>query len=268
MLHAFNATTGNELFAYIPNGVCANLIKLINPYYNEQHQFYVNGSPQAGDVQFSDGTWHTVLVGGERAGGSTIFALDVTNPADHHRSRAALRPAVLWEFTDPNMGLTFSTPAIAADRGGASGGNWLHGVLRQRLQQRRTRSRISTRSSRRRDDARQGASTCARAVAGRLQRRAGERPLERRGGQISAVSARRPTTLYAGDLQGNVWRVDIHDANPPNWIVHADVPGERLPAAMRQPITTTPLCRSTRSSRASPAPWSTSAPGRCSGFRT
>ena len=67
MLHAFNATTGKELFAYIPNGVYANLINLTSPYYNEQHHFYVDGSPASGDVQFSDGTWHTELVGGERA---------------------------------------------------------------------------------------------------------------------------------------------------------------------------------------------------------
>src|SRR6185437_13085792 len=112
MLHAFSATTGQELFAYIPNGVFANLEKLTSQFYNQQHLFYVDGSPQASDVQFSDGSWHTVLVGGERAGGNTVFALDVTNPTAI-TTEAALSSSVLWEFSDPNMGLSYSTPAIA-----------------------------------------------------------------------------------------------------------------------------------------------------------
>src|SRR3984957_13674956 len=73
MLHAFDVSPplpapgspamGTELFAYIPRGVYANLINLVNPYYNAQHRFFVNGSPQAGDVQFSDLTWHSMLGG-------------------------------------------------------------------------------------------------------------------------------------------------------------------------------------------------------------
>ncbi len=61
MLHAFSAATGRELFAYVPNGVFSNLINLTSVYYNQQHHFYVDGSPQASDVQFSNGSWHTVL---------------------------------------------------------------------------------------------------------------------------------------------------------------------------------------------------------------
>src|SRR6185437_10427515 len=66
MLHAINVATGQEMFAYIPNGVFANLINLTNPYYNEDHQFYADGSPQVGDVQWNDQSWHTELVSGER----------------------------------------------------------------------------------------------------------------------------------------------------------------------------------------------------------
>src|SRR6516165_6627149 len=81
LLHAFDAATGAERFAYIPNGVFNNLVKLVNPFYNQQHQYFVNGSPRAADVQFaSDNSWHSVLVGTEGAGGNTVFALDVTAP--------------------------------------------------------------------------------------------------------------------------------------------------------------------------------------------
>ena len=111
MVHAFNATTGNEVFAYIPAGAYANLILLANPYYNAVHQFYVNGSPQASDVQFSDNSWHTVLVGTEAQGGSSVYALDVTNPAGI-TTESVLAYDVLWDFTDADMGLGFSTPAL------------------------------------------------------------------------------------------------------------------------------------------------------------
>ena len=128
MVHAFNATTGNEVFAYIPAGAYANLTLLANPYYNAVHQFYVNGSPQASDVQFSDNSWHTVLVGTEAAGGSSVYALDVTNPAGI-TTESVLANDVLWDFTDPDMGLGFSTP------GAHQHGRRLAGVRRQRLQQ-------------------------------------------------------------------------------------------------------------------------------------
>ncbi|HMK84387.1 MAG TPA: PilC/PilY family type IV pilus protein, partial [Steroidobacteraceae bacterium] len=117
MLHAFDATTGNERFAFIPHGVWNNLVLLVNPYYNEQHHFFVNGSPTAADAKFSDGSWHTVLVSNEAQGGNSIFALDVTNPAGL-TSEAALSAATLWEFTDGDMGDSFSIPVIANTNAG------------------------------------------------------------------------------------------------------------------------------------------------------
>jgi len=95
----------------------ANLVKLASPYYNAQHQFYVNGSPQASDVQYSDNTWHTVLVGVQAQGGNSVYALDVTYP-NTLTSEAALASAVLWEYTDSDMGYGFSTPALAPTAAG------------------------------------------------------------------------------------------------------------------------------------------------------
>jgi len=51
--------------------------------------------------------YHTVLITGMRQGGSAYIALDVTNP---------MNPQFLWQFTDPQMGLTFAQPAIAQAR--------------------------------------------------------------------------------------------------------------------------------------------------------
>jgi type IV pilus assembly protein PilY1 len=48
-----------------------------NPLYG--HKFSVDGTPGDGDL-FYGGQWHSWLVGGLGAGGSDIYALDVTNP--------------------------------------------------------------------------------------------------------------------------------------------------------------------------------------------
>ena len=112
MLHAFNATTGREIFSFIPNAVFNNLINLTSTVYNQSHLFFVNGSPQTKDVQFSDSSWHTILVSGENAGGNSVFALDITN-APTFSVESGVASSVLWEFTDGDMGLSYSQPQIA-----------------------------------------------------------------------------------------------------------------------------------------------------------
>jgi type IV pilus assembly protein PilY1 len=98
------STDGVEKFAYIPNALfneqysassstLSKLTLLSSPDYI--HSYFVDGSPQVGDAKFSDG-WHTILVGSTGAGGRGIFALDVTQPDSFDASK------VLWEFTSEN----------------------------------------------------------------------------------------------------------------------------------------------------------------------
>lgn len=101
------ATSGKELFAFVPSVVYKNLSQLMSPNYS--HKFYVDGSPVVGDAVFTAGGWKTMLVGGMNAGGQGIYALDVTDPTQFSASK------VLWEFTDgddPDLGFTFSQPII------------------------------------------------------------------------------------------------------------------------------------------------------------
>ncbi|MBV9892382.1 MAG: pilus assembly protein PilY, partial [Rhizobacter sp.] len=58
MLHAINANTGVELFAYVPSAVYSNLSTLTDIAY--VHQYFVDGSPTVGDV-FYGGAWHSLL---------------------------------------------------------------------------------------------------------------------------------------------------------------------------------------------------------------
>jgi Tfp pilus tip-associated adhesin PilY1 len=99
MLHVFD-DTGAEKFAAIPKNVLGNLKDL-----RLGHRFYIDASPTAYDVYLrkEKNDWRTIVMSGERSGGTYYFAIDVTNPDD---------PDQLWELTDTNMGMTWSRPEI------------------------------------------------------------------------------------------------------------------------------------------------------------
>jgi type IV pilus assembly protein PilY1 len=105
MLHAFNADTGQEVWAYIPSMVLPDLFKLADKQYSNLHRYFVDGTPVAGDA-FIGGAWKTILVGGLNAGGRGYYALDITDPAN---------PKALWEFKvrDPSVTACAATPAEA-----------------------------------------------------------------------------------------------------------------------------------------------------------
>lgn len=123
MLHAFNAKTGAEEFAFVPSAVIPNLNKLTSSGYNEaggEHHFFVDGTPVIRDV-YIDSQWRTVLVGTLGAGGRSIFALDITDPDNI---------SLLWELnagddlqdgeTLSDVGYSFPIPTIAR----LHNGNW------------------------------------------------------------------------------------------------------------------------------------------------
>lgn len=125
MLHAFDATSGEEKLAYIPSMLIGKLKQLATD--TDTHQYYVDGTPTIADAKIGT-AWKTLLVGGLNAGGQGIYALDVSDPANFSAANAA--SIVQWEFTDdgsesggkqfgdPDLGYTFSRPVIAQLRGG------------------------------------------------------------------------------------------------------------------------------------------------------
>lgn len=111
MLHGFDALTGVERFAFVPNKLidvnarfrsAADL--LTSPVYS--HRYFVDLTPRLNDVYMrasassSSKSWNTVLVGGLGAGGKGLFALNVTDPDAQFSSNVAATRSVLWEFTD------------------------------------------------------------------------------------------------------------------------------------------------------------------------
>ena len=127
MLHGVKASVsdsdgGEEDFAYIPNFIASNNNDAGLHYLAEQdyaHNFYVDSSPSISDIYIDrdtvDGSsedWITVLIGGARAGGKGLFALDVSDPSEFSTATNA-DEIVLWEFTDTDFGYSYAQPTIA-----------------------------------------------------------------------------------------------------------------------------------------------------------
>jgi type IV pilus assembly protein PilY1 len=202
-LHAFNADTGNEEWAYAPSAVLPNLWRLADPAY--MHRYYVDGTLTAADIDV--GGWKTILVGGLNAGGKYYYAWDVTTPAS---------PVLLWEFTDADMGNSYGNPVVTKMTDGSwvvlvtsgynnpNGQGYLYvldamtGVIKKKIG---TGSGSSTQPS--------GLAKIANWV---------DDPMVNNTTKY----------VYGGDLNGDMWRFDL-DAGSANLL--ANVPG---------PITTRP----------------------------
>ncbi len=130
MLHAFHTSPGSltdpkrgkEAWAFIPYNVAQTLIadctasSLATPKVcaatnkGDGVTTYPDGSPTLVDVKIS-GSYKTVLIMGNGNGGSGIFALDVTNTVNPDNG-VIIGPTPLWQFSDVNMGRTYSKPAV------------------------------------------------------------------------------------------------------------------------------------------------------------
>jgi type IV pilus assembly protein PilY1 len=233
MLHAFDADTGEEKWAYVPTMVMDRMYRLADNDYANRHEYFVNGSPVVGDIYVPGTGWKTILVGGLGAGGRGYYALDITNPNS---------PQVMWEFTNDayggngNMGLTFGNPLITKRTNGqwvvvfASGynnvspgdGNGRLFVVNANTGQRLVEVETNTAAS---------------LPAGTTSVPSG---LAKINGWIATPVDNTSLRYYGGDLLGNVWRFDIDSQVAPN---NAALRLAELRASATgpvQPITTKP----------------------------
>lgn len=140
MLHAINGSltgtgAGSEMFAYIPaalfqgpNGTpnVDGLASLGNPSFT--HHYMVNATPNVYDVDFgrtpdasgapqtNTADWRSILIGGLGKGGKSYYAIDVTDPVTMSASETNVAAKVLWEFSDTDLGYTYGDPAVVKTR--------------------------------------------------------------------------------------------------------------------------------------------------------
>ncbi|MGH8398770.1 MAG: pilus assembly protein, partial [Gammaproteobacteria bacterium] len=172
-------------------------------------------------------------------GGDSIYALDVTSPSSLS-SESQVASSVLWEFTDSTLGLTYSQPVLAltnvtsvtnANPNGfleffgsgynnSDGNDYLYAVNPQTGQE---VAKINLCSK--------VPGACNTTLANGLSSPAAINS----GGAVGEPDDR----VYAGDLQGNMWSVNISDKNPANWTVTL-LYQARDPSDVPQAITVTP----------------------------
>lgn len=223
MLHGFDAGTGTEKLAYIPNTLLGSLAgggdPLTSPSY--AHRSFVDGQIATGQA-FFDGKWHTMLVGGLRNGGNTVYGLDITDPSQFSQSNAT--NIVRWEFKAPGLGKTFGTPSIvrlhngewaAIFANGYNSNNYGAALYVVDIADGHEIAHLDT-------DATPSANQEGNGLATPF-------PVDIDGDHVVDY-------VYAGDLYGNVWRFDLTSQSPNGWSTHKIFQATRNNRA--QPITT------------------------------
>jgi type IV pilus assembly protein PilY1 len=202
VFHAFNANTGVERFAYVPRGAYPNLAQLADPNYEQR--YYVDGPVVAGDFH-DGGRWRSAVVGTTGAGGGSIFAIDVTDPA-------AVGPGqVMWDLTkdaDQHVGHVLSRGVIGRIRTGPTGPDrWVY-IAGNGYESASNRAALLV------VGLLDGAVTSI-PVGSAYNPALGLQARNGMGGvTVRYDGARRIVGVYAGDRQGNLWRFDFSNGVP------------------------------------------------------
>ena len=142
--------TGQELFSFIPRSMLPHVFEVARP--GAAHSYGVDGSLVVDDVRIDPShngspnknqrEWRSVAIGGLREGGRSYHALDITQPdelvenadgsvlplqdssyvptcsSSYSQTKCGPLeyPAMLWEFTDSDLGDTWSKPNIGRVR--------------------------------------------------------------------------------------------------------------------------------------------------------
>ena len=232
MLHIFDASSGTnggkEKFAYIPSDLLLtsetdtlgrkNLGEYASTNYG--HRYFMDGNSSVGKV---DGT--TMLIGSMGFGGRAVYALDLSDLDNLGTS------SVKWEFTSDQMGFNRAPPAIVKMK--------LSGVD----------TKVVIFSNGYNAPALSAKGSCGDYPCGTLFiRKAADGSLIKtiRTTVMSGLSEPAvidkdgdgyADTVYAGDLKGNLWKMDISDTDSAKW---SDIATNIFTTTTGQPITTKP----------------------------
>ena len=203
MLHAFDDTTGEELWAFIP----PNLLNKLQALHSDVVASMVDGSPKV-----YLGTDKKVLIFGERRGGDRYIALDITDQ---------LAPKLLWGISPSTtgyeeMGQSWSTPQIGKIRLGST--DTYVAFIGGGFDDNQDNDPVTL------PDSRGRAVYAVDVLTGSLVWRYSY-------AQDSSMSYSIPSDiskvdingdgkidrLYVGDMGGRMWRFDVGDSSPANW---------------------------------------------------
>ena len=239
MLHAFDAATGSELFAYVPRAMYKTTT--VAPFSqlsamtakdfalnNGTSRMTVDGSLMAADMKVgTTPAWATYLFGTFGRGGKGVYALDVTKPQNIIEDTASATKLVKWEFSeetgDPDMGFITGRPSSRSNgqpfqTGRMANGKWaaIYGNGYNSTNENAVLYILYA------DGPIASTTTWTTGthyikiptgVAGNGDNGLGT-PIA-----IDSNNDGNIDIIYAGDLKGNVWKFDVSNANPANWKV-------------------------------------------------
>ena len=110
MVHAVDARTGYEVWAFIPYNLLPKLQTILDGQPVEQFSYFVDSSPKIAEVKLG-GTWKTLLVIGQGYGGTFYQTFDVTQAGmgvDPTTDDLGAVSAMLAQFDAPGERITFS----------------------------------------------------------------------------------------------------------------------------------------------------------------
>ena len=198
MLHAFDADTGVEQFAYIPGLVnLGDLSQLSRGDYT--HKWFVDGPVVVTNRKLTPNK--NYLVGAMGRGGKGLFGLDVTNPA------AFGTGDVKWEIGggNANMGLVTGRPILARVGGGS-----VAAIVGNGVNSTNNRAVLFV------------INPATGAIIREIDTGAGDAANPNGLSAPTGILGRDGRTLayaYAGDRLGNVWKFDMSSASPASWTV-------------------------------------------------
>lgn len=205
MLHGFQATSGGsggaEKLAYVPNAVIANLSQLSATTY--QHKYFVDGPPKVGDAWIgasaTSGDWKSVLVGSTGAGGRAYFALDVESPTTFGPGN------VMWEFTHNELGTAIGQASIVR----TESGDWV-AIFGNGYNSNSHKAQLFVVNIR------------TGALISAIDTGVGSYAAPNGLGTPVAVDYDKDGAadmVYAGDMQGNLWKFDFTSSTSAGWKV-------------------------------------------------
>jgi type IV pilus assembly protein PilY1 len=199
MLHAFDASDGTELFNYVPNLLNMATLKNLSVVNNFEHQYFVDGPIVVSSRRQTPGK--NYLVGALGRGGKGVYGLDVSSPSTFASTGKA------WEYDGgsltadrADMGLVIGKPLIAKISGGtvvaiiSNGVNSASGKAALFVVNAATGEHIAKISTNNETDNGLSMPTAVD-VDG--------------NGSVDYV--------YAGDLQGNVWKFNLTASAAASW---------------------------------------------------
>lgn len=232
MVHVLNADTGAELLAYIPSTAYGKLASLASTGYS--HRYFVDGTIKVVNVG-SGSSARTLAIGTFGLGGQGAWALDLTNIKSVDTS--APDKYLLWELTDKASSKVGYIPAAPALLSGtdSQGNASLLAVFGNGYN--------TTESDGHVDASGMGALLVVNGLDGTLLR-----TLDTGAGsaQDPVSGSSRPNAvgepvfsdwdrdgkadrLYAGDLFGNLWAVDVSSGDVATWKILQNSSGNTIP---------------------------------------